>query len=253
MVEYSRFSNKFLKLKYYLTKTNKNIFLISNNGLIFKINKADLINSNHFNLINIKSNLEDIIDKNYISNKQTIIKGIEFINDEFYVSYIKNNNNCFSNSILKGKFKNNQLRFDNFFELPQCKKRFNYQTGGNLQKYKNDKILMTVGDYMSYEKDFENDPQNKKSYFGKIISIDLKTKKIEIISMGHRNQQGLFYDEINDTIFSTEHGPQGGDEININKKPDPKNIKNFGGLFLLMVSTMGFQSIPIINYIKQLP
>ena len=38
--------------------------------------------------------------------------------------------------------------------------------------------------------------------------------------MGHRNPQGLFYDKQNHIIFSTEHGPQGGDEINIIKKGD---------------------------------
>ena len=46
--------------------------------------------------------------------------------------------------------------------------------------------------------------------------------------MGHRNQQGLFYDEKNDNIYSTEHGPEGGDEINLNKKPSSGDIKNFG-------------------------
>ena len=33
--------------------------------------------------------------------------------------------------------------------------------------------------------------------------------------MGHRNPQGLFYDVEKDQIISTEHGPAGGDEINI--------------------------------------
>ena len=46
--------------------------------------------------------------------------------------------------------------------------------------------------------------------------------------MGHRNSQGLFYDKINDVIYSTDHGPQGGDEINIDSAPDQNNPKNFG-------------------------
>jgi len=36
-----------------------------------------------------------------------------------------------------------------------------------------------------------------------------------IYSFGHRNPQGLTYDATNDRIVSTEHGPKGGDEINI--------------------------------------
>lgn len=45
----------------------------------------------------------------------------------------------------------------------------------------------------------------------------------EIYSYGHRNPQGLFYDKSRKTIFSIEHGPRGGDEINIIKKG-----KNYG-------------------------
>ena len=53
-------------------------------------------------------------------------------------------------------------------------------------------------------------------------------EKYEIISMGHRNPQGLYYDAQNNVIFSTEHGPEGGDEININFHPDNKIIENYG-------------------------
>ena len=46
----------------------------------------------------------------------------------------------------------------------------------------------------------------------------INKKDFEIFSYGHRNPQGLFYDQINDIIFETEHGPTGGDEINLIKK-----------------------------------
>ena len=45
--------------------------------------------------------------------------------------------------------------------------------------------------------------------------------------MGHRNPQGLYYDKENNIIYLTEHGPQGGDEINVNTSPDGE-IKNYG-------------------------
>ena len=45
--------------------------------------------------------------------------------------------------------------------------------------------------------------------------------------MGHRNAQGLYYDKENNVIYSTEHGPQGGDEVNINTSPDGE-VENFG-------------------------
>ena len=41
----------------------------------------------------------------------------------------------------------------------------------------------------------EQELKIKKSMFGKIFSINLKTKSHELVSMGHRNPQGLFYDK----------------------------------------------------------
>ena len=45
--------------------------------------------------------------------------------------------------------------------------------------------------------------------------------------MGHRNPQGLFYDTKNNYVLSTEHGPEGGDEINF-IDVNNKNIPNYG-------------------------
>ncbi len=36
-----------------------------------------------------------------------------------------------------------------------------------------------------------------------------------IFSFGHRNPQGLAFDRVAEQIWSTEHGPQGGDEVNL--------------------------------------
>jgi glucose/arabinose dehydrogenase len=45
----------------------------------------------------------------------------------------------------------------------------------------------------------------------------------EIWSMGHRNPQGLLFDRATNTLWETEHGPQGGDELNVIEKG-----KNYG-------------------------
>lgn len=47
--------------------------------------------------------------------------------------------------------------------------------------------------------------------------------KPEIWSYGHRNVQGLVYDAATNTLWAHEHGPKGGDEINIVEKG-----KNYG-------------------------
>lgn len=42
----------------------------------------------------------------------------------------------------------------------------------------------------------------------------------EIWSYGHRNPQGLAYDKANQQLWSIEHGPRGGDEINLIQKAE---------------------------------
>lgn len=44
------------------------------------------------------------------------------------------------------------------------------------------------------------------------------TAKPEIWSYGHRNPQGLFFDNTTNQLWSIEHGPRGGDEINLIEK-----------------------------------
>ena len=69
--------------------------------------------------------------------------------------------------------------------------------------------------------------QDPNSSFGKIIRI-FDENNSEVYSIGHRNPQGLFVRQKNDLLISTEHGPRGGDEININLNPDNVIIENYG-------------------------
>ncbi len=59
-----------------------------------------------------------------------------------------------------------------------------------------------------------NGPQDEKSSYGKLIKINLATLKTELIAKGVRNPQGLLMDR-DGRIWETEHGPEGGDELNL--------------------------------------
>tara|TARA_B100001179_G_scaffold67979_1_gene47531 strand:- start:77 stop:706 length:630 start_codon:yes stop_codon:yes gene_type:complete len=52
----------------------------------------------------------------------------------------------------------------------------------------------------------------KKTDLDKIIAKQESNLNLEIFTSGHRNPQGLT--KIKDSIFSVEHGPRGGDELN---------------------------------------
>ena len=45
--------------------------------------------------------------------------------------------------------------------------------------------------------------------------VDIEGARIEIWSYGHRNPQGLVWDGVNQRLWSIEHGPRGGDELNL--------------------------------------
>ena len=48
--------------------------------------------------------------------------------------------------------------------------------------------------------------------------VNTPNAKPEIWTYGHRNVQGMVYDKATGTLWTHEHGPQGGDEINIEIK-----------------------------------
>ena len=88
------------------------------------------------------------------------------------------------------------------------------QIGGRLALLSPDELLVAVGDH---EHDGANSPelypQDDVTSFGKTILINLTDFSHQQFSKGHRNPQGLFIDGP-DAIWETEHGPQGGDELN---------------------------------------
>jgi len=214
----------------YIQYHDKNLFLINGNGDLFYISKNNL-KKRKIIFTKIKSNLKKItsIDK----NEMIQVKDFLLANDKIYVSFLnKKDSQCFENKIIEGKISYEKITFETFFSTGECRKESTPSVGGNLSSFNKDKLLLTIGDYYCYERDSrdfceKNLPQLNKSFMGKIISINKDTKNFEIMSKGHRNSQGIFYNKENDIIWSTDHGPYGGDEININLNPNDR-IKNYG-------------------------
>jgi cytochrome c2 len=84
----------------------------------------------------------------------------------------------------------------------------NVEAGGRLA-FKDGRLYLTIGDYETARA-----PLDPRSGFGKIVEIDLDTLQHKVISKGHRNPEGLLITAEGD-MFSTEHGPSGGDELNL--------------------------------------
>lgn len=89
------------------------------------------------------------------------------------------------------------------------------QAGGRLALRGDSEVVITIGDHgLDGFQGTENAPQDPLNSYGKIWSIDLNAGDTKIISLGHRNPQGLLIDDAG-RIWATEHGPRGGDELNL--------------------------------------
>ena len=67
-----------------------------------------------------------------------------------------------------------------------------------------------VGLTGSFKKDLAS-----SNLFGSIAKIDLNSLLYSKISTGHRNPQGLAFASDTNTLWESEHGPSGGDELNL--------------------------------------
>ena len=217
-------SNYYLTKKpgFYFDKYKDTFVIITGIGETFLINE-NFHDNKSLNLKYLKNNIKNIVvDQNFFDKNQSnrhsysiSVKDLTVIKDQVFVSYTKKfDDNCYNTSIIKSDIAL-ELKFEEFFSYDDCVKVKNefagVQSGGRIEfNKKNNSVYFSIGDY-------RNRPlaQDRKSIFGKIIEINLDTKDYKIVSIGHRNPQGLYYSEKYDYLISTEHGPYGGDEINL--------------------------------------
>ena len=198
---------------------NDKVVVISGEGKTLYFTKNNIINSK-LDQIEIPNNIKNILEKNNF--KLIGIRDLFIEDGEIYISVIFKNLKGLSINAYKADLNFKELNFKLFFESGEYWDRYNVYSGGRFSTYKDNKVLFTIG-YSAVE----NAAQKLNSLLGKIISIDKSSGEYKIISMGHRNPQGLYYVKDSNIILNTEHGPKGGDEININFLEDDK-IPNFG-------------------------
>lgn len=89
------------------------------------------------------------------------------------------------------------------------------EAGGRLAFLDQDTLLLTVGDHGFHGIDsLDRFAQDPNGFYGKTVRIDLASGDAEVFTLGHRNPQGLFIAD-DGRIWLTEHGSQGGDELNL--------------------------------------
>ena len=108
-----------------------------------------------------------------------------------------------------------------YLSRPAIKEPFlGHQVGGKLVTGENENILfLSIGDFSKPEK-----VQDNTTSLGKVIRINLQNLNAEVYASGLRSPSGgMLYDKASEELWVTDHGPRGGDEINLIKKG-----KNYG-------------------------
>jgi len=210
----------------YISQNDKHLFIISGTGNSFSIEKQHLENENLY-LNVIQNNINEIINDKLFYDTQKLlhpfsnvisVKDILITSGNLLLSFTNEiSPGCYNTSILKSKLSTKDLNFNSFFIPSTCVAPSSLEdaimSGGRMEAYSENSILYTVGDYRQWP-----EAQNLNSILGKILKLNIENSDYEIFSLGHRNPQGLMFDKETSTIYSTEHGPIGGDEINVIKK-----------------------------------
>jgi|TARA_B100001057_G_scaffold445460_1_gene483158 hypothetical protein len=244
----------------YFAEKDEILFLTSGTGSTYYLNTKNIDNDKvkKFSFEKINNNFEELVQEEYILDNMTITKGTEIINNKFYLSLVnKNNEECYTNIIFVADLDLKFLKFEEFFNTKMCIPYFDNSSGGNISKFRDNKILITIGDYVwvneeLFPKNSNLSPQNPNDYLGKILSIDLDNPdNTEIFALGTRNSQGLYFDTQTNLVFFSDHGPQGGDEVNLIKPDDI--LPNFGWPIVSYGEHYGFPENKNPKFYKRAP
>ena len=217
----------------YVEIYNDNLLYISATGDLFFTSINDLMSKSSSDFKKINTNFKEIVTNKYIYEIDTrfswggweSVRNIFYDQEYIYVSYIDEvEDECTTLSIIKGKLNFNNIQFKKFFSLNECISRnadryTAAQSGGAIENFDEDHIIFTTGDFRQRKL-----PQDKNSQYGKTLKISKVDSSYEILSIGHRNAQGI--SKVDENLFlSTEHGPRMGDEINL---IDTNTVNNYG-------------------------
>lgn len=148
-------------------------------------------------------------------------------NGWIYLSFAWGDGKANGTRLVRGKLNGNSFDQVEVLFTAEPLKDTPAHYGARMAFMADNSLLLTIGDGF----DYRESAQKGESLLGKIVRLhdDGKVpqdnpfvgangeKKYHpaIYSLGHRNSQGIVYDPQRKLIFANEHGPKGGDEINI--------------------------------------
>tara|TARA_B100001250_G_scaffold274702_1_gene237257 strand:- start:336 stop:1601 length:1266 start_codon:yes stop_codon:yes gene_type:complete len=233
--------------QYYTLK--KNLYPIPSNnaiGIGGGINIIDdtyilnTLNNGELITFNLKKKSFSKINKT-LKDKYLSIRDVELIKKDKKILFLslKKNNQCMSLVLDQFDyiFEKDNFEVKNYKNIWESSNvcetwdGFEGSSGGRVISH-NGHYFISTGFFDKVESGISKNSQSQNSDFGKILKIS-PFGDSEIFSLGHRNPQGLFLFGDKKIIISTEHGPSGGDEINIIEKNNNYGwpCESFGNLY----------------------
>ncbi|MCP3852241.1 MAG: PQQ-dependent sugar dehydrogenase [Gammaproteobacteria bacterium] len=140
-----------------------------------------------------------------------------------YFTYSKELVDKSATTLARAKLRKNELYDWQDVLISQSAEDSNIHYGSRIAFDNNGHVFFSIGD-----RGHRPNAQNRSNHAGSILRLKLdgsipvdnpfvndNNSLPEIWSYGHRNPQGLFYDNNTNQLWSIEHGPRGGDEINL--------------------------------------
>lgn len=145
-------------------------------------------------------------------------------NARIYWSYAEAGEGGNSTAVARGHLAGSRIEDVQVIFRQRPKVRSTQHCSGRLVFARDGRLFVTLGDRFSRK----DDAQNLSNHLGKIVRIEPDGRvpadnpfvgtpgaAAEIWSLGHRNAQGAAIHPDTGELWESEHGPQGGDEINV--------------------------------------
>ena len=180
----------------------KNLIIYSQNGFIMKNLKSEKLN----------------LPREFTLQRNGGVKTVFFSESESYAFLSAKKGNCYYAAIVNLNIGKEVFKSKCLLDIP---KNIDFNGLGSSNIHHDNKIYLAVGTPEKHASKNSFLAQDLNSVFGKILEIDKENIQNNLINpmvftSGHRVPQGLT--KIDGNLFNAEHGPKGGDEINILEK-----------------------------------
>ncbi|XBQ16518.1 MAG: PQQ-dependent sugar dehydrogenase [Oceanicaulis sp.] len=141
-----------------------------------------------------------------------------------YISYASGDAEANATSVMKARYEDGALTGGEVIFTSSPAKDTTTHFGGRMAVLPDSSIVLTLGDGFAYREQ----AQLATNHLGTIVRftpggapapgnpfIDQDGPAAFVWSYGHRNVQGIVFDAQSGLLYAHEHGPEGGDELNL--------------------------------------